>query len=75
MTLLIREDERSQREWNRKARDAVNSIIRRLPGNGTTGERPANPLDGQMFYDRSLKRPVWWNSQDGEWKDAAGTGA
>lgn len=74
MTLLIKEEERSQREWNRKARDAVNSLIRRLLGIGATSERPAGPTDGQMFYDRSLKQPIWWNSEDGEWKDAAGTG-
>jgi hypothetical protein len=75
VTLLIREEERSQREWNRKARDAVNMLIRRVTGIGTSAERPAYPTDGQMFYDRSLKRPVWWNSADAEWKDAAGTPA
>jgi len=72
MTLLIREEERSQREWNRKARDAVNLLIRRLLGNGTTAERPPNPSDGQMYYDRTLKRPIWWNSEVAAWLDAAG---
>lgn len=75
MTLQIRDEERSQREWNRKARDAVNAAIRRLMGIGATAERPASPSDGQMFYDRTLKQPVWWNGEDAEWKDAAGTGA
>ena len=75
MTLLIKEEERSQREWNRKARDAVNGLIRKLLGKGTTAERPAYPTDGQMFYDRTLKKPVWWNADDAQWKDAAGAGA
>lgn len=75
MSLMIREEERSQREWNRKARDAVNSLVRRVLGAGTTAERPTSPTDGQMFYDRSLKKPVWWNGADAEWKDAGGTGA
>jgi hypothetical protein len=75
MTLRLKEEERSQKEWNRKARDAVNGLIRRLLGRGTTAERPASPTDGQMFYDRTLKRPVWWNGEDAEWKDAAGTAA
>jgi len=74
MTLRLREEERSQREWNRRARDAVNGLIRRLAGVGGTAARPPSPVDGQMYYDRTLKQPVWWNSEDGEWKDAAGTG-
>ncbi len=72
MTLLIKEQERSQLEWNRKARDAVNMLIRRLTGVGTSGERPPSPTDGQLFYDRTLKRPVWWNSEEGQWLDAMG---
>lgn len=75
MSLFLKEFERTQGEWNRKARDAVNSIIRRLLGVGATGERPPAPTDGQMFYDRTLKLPVWWNSADAEWKDATGTPA
>jgi hypothetical protein len=75
MTLRLREEERSQREWNRRARDAVNGLIRRLTGVGSSAARPASPVDGQMYYDRTLKRPIWWNSEDAEWKDAAGTAA
>jgi hypothetical protein len=75
MTMLIKEEERSQKEWNRKARDVVNILTRRLLGGGATSERPAAPVDGQMFYDRSLKKPVWWNGEDGAWKDASGAGA
>jgi hypothetical protein len=74
MTLRLREEERSQREWNRRARDAVNGLIRRLGGIGLTNARPPIPVDGQMFYDRTLKKPIWWNSEDAEWKDAAGAG-
>lgn len=73
MTLRLQEEERNQKEWNRKARDTVNSLIRRLAGTGATGERPANPVNGQMYYDLTLKQPIWWNSQDAEWKNAAGT--
>lgn len=72
MTLRIGEEERSQKEWNRKARDAVNGLIRRLAGAGTTAQRPTSPTDGQMFYDRTLRKPIWWSSEDGAWKDAAG---
>jgi hypothetical protein len=75
MTLQLREEERNQREWNRRARDAVNGLIRRLAGAGNTSERPINPVDGQMYYDRTLKRPLWWNREDSEWKDAAGSAA
>ena len=73
MSLLIKEEERTQKEWNRKARDAVNAMIRRVLGVGVTAERPTNPTDGQMFYDRTLKIPVWFNAADGNWKNAAGT--
>lgn len=66
--------EASQEIWNSKARDAVNALLRRLLGVGTTTERPTNPTNGQMFYDSTLKIPVWWNTADAEWKDAAGTG-
>jgi hypothetical protein len=75
MTLRLQEEERSQKEWNRKARDAVNSLIRRLAGAGTTAERPIKPVDGQMYYDRTLKKPVWWNGEDAQWKDAGGATA
>jgi len=75
MTMHLKEEERSQKEWNRKARDTVNGLIRRLAGAGDSGERPAKPVDGQMFYDRTLKQPIWWNSEDAEWKDSAGSAA
>ena len=70
----LNESEPSQQEWNRKAKDLVNSMLRRLMGVGTTAQRPNNPTNGQMYYDNDLKIPIWWNTEDTEWKDAAGTG-
>lgn len=75
MSLMLKEQERSQAEWNRKARDVVNVLVRRLLGAGASTSRPVTPTDGQLFYDQTLKKPIWWNSEDGEWKDAAGIGA
>lgn len=72
---LIKEAERSDQEWKRKTRDALNGVIKRLMGFGPTSERPAGATDGQMYYDRTLKKPIWWNTADGEWKDAGGTAA
>ena len=66
--------EASQAIWNAKARDVVNALLRRLLGRGTTAQRPNNPTDGTMYYDDDLKKPIWWNTEDAEWKDAAGTG-
>ncbi|KQX18144.1 MULTISPECIES: hypothetical protein [unclassified Sphingomonas] len=72
---LVKESERDQKEWNRKARDAINRLTRFALGTGATTERPQGPTDGQVFYDRTLKQPIWWNSEDAEWKDATGTAA
>ncbi len=73
MSLLLKEAERTQAEWNRKARDTVNALIRRLLGVGATAERPVNPTSGQMFYDVTLGKPIWWNTAGAVWKDAGGT--
>ena len=70
----LNEAESTQQEWNRKAKDVVNSMLRRLLGQGSTSQRPASPTNGQMFYDNTLKIPIWWNTADEEWKDAAGAG-
>ena len=72
MSLLIRDNEPSQAEWNRKARDAANGLIRRLAGCGTTAERPVKAVTGQMYYDTTLGKPVWRHAS-GTWKDAGGT--
>jgi hypothetical protein len=74
MSLRIKDDEPSRAEWNRKARDATNGLIRRLAGCGTTAERPVNAVTGQMYYDTTLGKPVWRHAS-GAWKDAAGTAA
>ena len=71
MSQLIKYNETSQAEWNRKARDAANGLIRRLAGCGTTAERPVKAVTGQMYYDTTLGKPVWHHAS-GIWKDAAG---
>ena len=43
MSLLIKDNEPSQAEWNRKARDAANGLIRRLAGCGRWRMSPARP--------------------------------
>lgn len=68
---LINLDEPTEAEWKRKTRDAVNSLIKRLSGNGPTTGRPKGPVVGQMFYDTTLLKPIWWNGS--VWKDANGT--
>lgn len=35
--------------------------------NGVTANRPTNPGPGDMYYDVSLGRPIWWNSVSGKW--------
>ncbi|MES2497121.1 MAG: hypothetical protein V4618_13490 [Pseudomonadota bacterium] len=65
---LIKEKERDQNEWNRKARDAINGLIRFCRGGGPTAARPVNPTKGQTYYDEDLNRPVWWNGA--AWQDA-----
>ena len=72
MSLLIKDSERDQAEWNRKARDALNALTRRMLGSGTTAERPVKAVTGQTYYDTTLGRPIWWHAS-GVWKDAAGT--
>ena len=74
MSLLIKDSERGQAEWNRKARDATNGLIRRLAGCGPTAERPPTAVTGQMYYDTTLGKPIWRHAS-GIWKDASGTTA
>jgi hypothetical protein len=71
MSLLIKDNERDQATWNRKARDTTNALVRRLSGQGTTADRPARPVTGQMYYDTTLGKPIWRHAS-GVWKDAAG---
>lgn len=62
------------KQWMRTAARLLNQVIRFTMQKGPTSERPGNPTDGLQFYDRTLKKPIWWNTEDAEWKDAAGTG-
>lgn len=71
MSLLINDQEASQAEWNRKARDAANRLTRRLAGCGSTAARPVKAATGQMYYDTTLGQPIWRHAS-GVWKDAAG---
>jgi hypothetical protein len=70
-TPLIKENERDDKEWKRRARDSVNAIAKRLTGTDTTAKRPVPPVIGQMYYDTTLSKPIWWSGA--AWKDAAGT--
>ena len=72
MSLIVKDAERGQTEWNRKTRDTVNGMVRRLAGSGPSAERPARPVTGQMYYDTTLGKPIWRHAS-GVWKDAAGT--
>ena len=36
----------------------------------TTANRPTNPISGQMFFDSTLQKPIWYFNG---WKDASGT--
>lgn len=37
--------------------------------NGQTAGRPANPFNGQMYYDRTIQKPIWYYNG---WKDSTG---
>lgn len=39
-------------------------------GYGTTSQRPANPVNGYMYWDTSLGKPIWRSGS--AWKDASG---
>lgn len=38
--------------------------------NGTTSNRPTNPLIGEIYYDTTIGKPIWWNGS--AWVDASG---
>ena len=40
---------------------------------GATAARPASPKTGQMFFDTTLGKPIWWNGT--QWVDATGAAA
>lgn len=62
----------SDSEWRRKAKTAVNALCSFLTQVDTTAKRPAKPANGQMYYDTTLGKPIWYHAT-GVWKDAAGT--
>ena len=72
MSLLIKDSERGQAEWNRKARDSINAVARRMLGSGPSANRPPKPVTGQMYYDTTLGKPIWRHAS-GAWRDAGGT--
>lgn len=38
---------------------------------GSTANRPSSPLAGEMYYDWTVSKPIWWNGN--QWIDATGT--
>jgi len=69
---MLKENERTDAEWRRKARDSINRTAQRVMGQGSTAERPPGAVTGTMFYDTDLSKPVW-RDVGGVWRDAAGT--
>lgn len=37
---------------------------------GSTSQRPNRPPVGTMYFDTTLRKPVWWNGKG--WQDATG---
>ena len=62
----------SEVDWKRRVKTAVNALCTLLTQTDTTARRPKSPAVGQMFYDTTLGKPVWYHST-GVWKDASGT--
>lgn len=69
---LLKDGERNDQEWKRKARDLVNRTAQRVMSQGITTERPKGAVSGTMFYDTTLSKPVWLDPA-GTWRDASGT--
>jgi hypothetical protein len=44
--------------------------FRQLPRTGTKANRPAGRYPGEMFFDETLARPLWWSG--GAWRGADG---
>lgn len=44
-----------------------------LPASGVTASRLATPVTGQLFFDTTLGKPVWWNGS--AWVDSTGVAA
>lgn len=44
-----------------------------VASNGSTDQRPTNPINGQMYYDNTLGLPIWYNAVSSLWRRADGT--
>lgn len=52
-------------------RELLNLGFRHLPRAGATSDRPhAGCYQGEMFFDQTLGRPLWWSA--GAWRNADG---
>jgi hypothetical protein len=52
-------------------RQLINLGFRPLPATGATDDRPpAGRYAGEMFFDETLRRPLWWSA--GAWRGADG---
>jgi hypothetical protein len=52
-------------------RQLLNLGFRQLPRSGSSADRPvAGRYPGEMFFDETLGRPLWWSA--GGWRDADG---
>lgn len=75
---IIREYNRSSGFTDRKLTDTPTdnlAVVNRgyVTANGTTANRPPNPVLGQFYLDTQIGKPVWWFGSN--WKDATGTNA
>ena len=71
--VLIRETYRTQEEFNRAVRDALNGILKLARQYGPTASRPPAPVVNQRYYDTTLNKEVVWNGS--AWKDHSGATA
>jgi hypothetical protein len=46
------------------------TIKKFIQENGATASRPSNAKAGQMFFNTTLGKPIWYNGS--LWKDAIG---
>ena len=67
---LIKESEPTPMGWQRRVRDAVNGLLQRTSGVGSTADRVRNPTTGTQYFDETLGIPIYWNGTD--WIDATG---
>lgn len=51
----------------------INDRLEALLFVGYSNERMDAPQNGQMMWDRTLKKPIWWDQDDEVWRDATGT--